>query len=48
MPTHLREQLRQAAARSGRSLNAELVHRLEQSLREEPTVSRARGFRSAL
>lgn len=32
MPVHLRQRLNAAAARSGRSLNAELVHRLEQAL----------------
>jgi hypothetical protein len=35
MPTHLREQLKAAAARSGRSINAELVHRLERSFADE-------------
>jgi hypothetical protein len=41
MPAHLREQLVGAAARSGRSLNAELVHRVEQSLaRDQGAVRR--------
>ncbi len=38
MPVHLREQLHAAAARSGRSINAELVHRLERSLAREQSV----------
>ena len=38
MPVHLREQLHDAAARSGRSINAELVHRLERSLAREQRV----------
>jgi hypothetical protein len=38
MPVHLREQLHDAAARSGRSINAELVHRLERSLAREQSV----------
>src|SRR5215217_4739097 len=32
MPHHLREQLKASADRSGRSLNAELVYRLERSI----------------
>src|SRR5207247_8150779 len=36
MPEELRRALAAAAARSGRSLNAEVVHRLEQSLRMSP------------
>ena len=36
MPEELRRGLAAAAARSGRSLNAELVHRLERSLRRSP------------
>jgi hypothetical protein len=36
MPEELRRGLAAAAARSGRSLNAELVHRLERSLRPSP------------
>ncbi|MGH3005129.1 MAG: Arc family DNA-binding protein [Gaiellaceae bacterium] len=35
MPEQLRARLADAAARAGRSLNAELVHRLEQSLEED-------------
>ena len=38
MPVHLREQLHAAAERSGRSINAELVHRLERSLAREQSV----------
>src|SRR5215203_3786778 len=38
MPAQLRDQLRDAAARSGRSLNAELVDRLERSLAAERGV----------
>jgi hypothetical protein len=45
MPEHLREQLASAAARSGRSLNAELVHRLERSLAKEPGFLRRLGLR---
>jgi Arc-like DNA binding domain len=43
MPQHLREQVVAAAARSGRSINAELVYRLERSLaREQRVVGRLR------
>lgn len=45
MPEHLREPLRDAAERSGRSLNAEIVARLEASVAGEParrTVRRRR------
>ena len=35
MPQHLREQLTAASKQAGRSLNAELVHRLERSLEED-------------
>ena len=35
MPLEVRERLVDAASRAGRSLNAEIVHRLEQSLEEE-------------
>ena len=38
MPVELGERLRDAAARSGRSLNRELVERLEASLREEERI----------
>ena len=38
MPERLREQLKAAADRSGRSLNAELVHRLERSLAQDAGV----------
>jgi hypothetical protein len=40
MPEELRPRLVDAAARAGRSLNAELVHRLERSLEENPTPDR--------
>jgi hypothetical protein len=36
MPQHLRDPLRDAAERSGRSLNAEIVARLEASVAGEP------------
>jgi predicted HicB family RNase H-like nuclease len=36
VPPGLKEQLRKAAARSGRTLNAETVRRLEQSLEAKP------------
>jgi hypothetical protein len=38
MPERLREQLKAAAERSGRSLNAELVDRLERSLAQDASV----------
>jgi Arc-like DNA binding domain len=38
MPAHLREQIAAAAERSGRSLNAELVDRIERSLAKERGV----------
>ena len=40
MPAELRPRLIEAAARAGRSLNSELVHRLERSLDDEPAPSR--------
>ena len=45
MPTHLRERLTDATAESGRSLNAEIVNRLEESLAESPGVFRRLGLR---
>ena len=45
MPTHLRERLKDATEESGRSLNAEIVSRLEQSLAEDPGVVRRLGLR---
>ena len=45
MPTHLRERLTDATAESGRSLNAEIVSRLEQSLADNPGVVRRLGLR---
>src|SRR4030095_126255 len=38
MPQRLREQLKAATERSGRSLNAEVVHRLERSLSQDAGV----------
>src|SRR5829696_1806790 len=38
MPHHLREQLKTSADRSGRSLNAELVYRLERSIARDASV----------
>ena len=45
MPTHLRGRLTDAAQESGRSLNAEIVNRLEQSLADDPGVVRRLGLR---
>ena len=42
MPQHLREQLTAASKDAGRSLNAELVHRLERSLEEDARAARRR------
>ena len=42
MPQHLREQLTAASKQAGRSLNAELVHRLERSLEEDARAARRR------
>jgi hypothetical protein len=42
MPQHLREQLTAASKEAGRSLNAELVHRLERSLEEDTRAARRR------
>ena len=47
MPEPLRERLVDAAARSGRSLNGELVHRLEQSL-DPPASLASRSSRIAV
>src|ERR671910_508234 len=46
MPTHLRERLTDATAESGRSLNAEIVNRLEESLADNPGVFRRLGLRT--
>jgi len=43
MPEELRQRLAASAAQSGRSLNAELVHRLERSLRRSPLRAAADG-----
>src|SRR5688572_21071035 len=43
MPEELRPRLLEAAARTGRSLNAELVHRLEQSLEDEASSANRPG-----
>ena len=45
MPTHLRERLKDAAEESGRSLNAEIVSRLDQSLADNPGAVRRLGSR---
>ncbi|HKI24141.1 MAG TPA: Arc family DNA-binding protein [Gaiellaceae bacterium] len=45
MPTHLRERLKDATEESGRSLNAEIVNRLEQSLADDPGVVRRLSLR---
>ncbi len=42
MPQHLREQLTAASKAAGRSLNAELVHRLERSLEEDARAASRR------
>ena len=42
MPQELREPLRNAAETSGRSLNAEIVSRLEASIGDQPSRRRAR------
>ena len=48
MPEELRGELTQASSRSERSLNAEIVRRLEQSLRDEQrAVARAAALRRA-
>ena len=46
MPAELREKLTAATARSGRSLNAEIVHRLAESLDPHPPERRARPLRA--
>jgi hypothetical protein len=43
MPEELRPRLSEAAARAGRSLNAELVHRLESSLEDEASSANRPG-----
>jgi Arc-like DNA binding dprotein len=45
MPAHLRKRLKDAAAESGRSLNAEIVNVLEQSLADDPGAIRRLGLR---
>jgi len=42
MPSDLREKLEAARSKSGRSLNAEIILRLERSLSEEPIQEAAR------
>ena len=44
MPTQLRERLKDATEESGRSLNAEIVSRLEQSLAEDTGAVRRLGL----
>ncbi|HZB34720.1 MAG TPA: Arc family DNA-binding protein, partial [Gaiellaceae bacterium] len=44
MPEQLRVQLAAAATRAGRSLNAELVHRLERTLEQDSRVARRRAI----
>jgi hypothetical protein len=44
LPEELRPRLTKAAARAGRSLNAELVHRLQRSLEEDEIAPRRRYF----
>lgn len=44
MPQHLREQLKAASKEAGRSLNAELVHRLERSLEEDARAASRRSL----
>ena len=46
MPTHLRQRLTDATAESGRSLNAEIVNRLEESLADHPGVFRLLRLRT--
>jgi hypothetical protein len=48
MPQELRQRLSESAARSGRSLNSELVHRLERSYRRSPIRVTAELASSAL
>jgi Arc-like DNA binding domain len=48
MPEELREKLNKAAGRTGRSLNAEIVARLEESLRPSPVAHAAHRVRLAL
>jgi Arc-like DNA binding domain len=45
MPQHLREQLTAASKEAGRSLNAELVHRLERTLEEDRRAASRRILR---
>jgi hypothetical protein len=47
MPDELREKLAEATARSGRSLNAEIVERLAESVDPEAPVRQARTLRAA-
>jgi hypothetical protein len=44
MPQHLREQLTAASKQAGRSLNAELVHRLERSLEDDARAASRRAL----
>lgn len=47
MPKELREALQKSARQSKRSLNAEIVVRLEQSLAEQSVSPRAPGYQTA-
>src|SRR3954454_3729519 len=48
MPEELRQRLVASAAQSGRSLNAELVHRLERSLRRSPLRAAGDGVTATI
>lgn len=44
IPAELKDRVAKAAQESGRSTNAEIVHRLERSLSEDPQASVKRGL----
>lgn len=48
IPDRLRDELKKAAAIAGRSLNAEILHRLEGSFEEKTTERRLKSIEAAL
>ena len=48
MPANLRDRLTREAASSGRSMNGEIVHRLEKTLEDEDAVGQLWGKVEAL
>ena len=48
MPTELRDQVERAATESGRSMNAQIIHLVKQSLDDSPAARASRAMRAAV